>query len=82
MVAPVKKFNVGAVQAAVWNNDSKEGKRFFSVSFDKRYKDKEGNWKSSGSLMAGDLPKAILALQKAFEYVSLHEVTPMLEEIQ
>ena len=45
-------------------------------------KDKEGNWKSSGSLMAGDLPKAILALQKAFEYVSLHETTPMVEELQ
>ena len=82
MVAPVKKFNVGAVQAAVWNNDSKEGKQFFSISFDKRYKDKEGNWKSSNSLKTVDLPKAILALQKAFEYVSLHETTPMVEEIQ
>lgn len=81
MSAPVKKFNVGAVQAAVWDNDSKGGKQFFSVSFDKRYKDKEGNWKSANSLMANDLPKAILALQKAFEYVSLHETTPVVEEL-
>lgn len=82
MGAPVKKFNVGAVQAAIWSNEKKDGKQFFSVSFDRRYKDKGGEWKSSNSLATNDLPKAILALQKAFEYVSLREATPAVEEIQ
>lgn len=73
MAAPVKKFRVGAVSCAVWQNDGKEGTKFFSVTMDRRYKDKEGNWKSTNSLGVNDLPKAILVLQKAFEFALLKE---------
>jgi hypothetical protein len=73
MSFPVKKFSVGAIQVAVWENESKEGNRFNTVSFDKRYKDKSNEWKSSSSMKLNDLPKAILALQKAFEYLALKE---------
>ena len=74
MSLPVKKFSVGGVQTAVWENDGKEGRKFYSVSFDRRYKDKNDEWKSTTSLKANDLPKAILALQKAYEFVSLKEL--------
>jgi len=74
MSSPVKKFSVGGVQVAVWQNEGKEGRSYYSVSFDKRYKDKNDEWKSTTSLNASDLPKAILALQKAFEFVSLKEM--------
>ena len=74
MSLPVKKFSVGGVQAAVWENEGKEGRSFYSVSFDRRYKDKNDEWKSTSSLKANDLPKAILALQKAYEFVSLKEL--------
>ncbi len=73
MSFPVKKFSVGAIQVAVWENESKEGNRFNTVSLDKRYKDKSNEWKSSSSMKLNDLPKAILALQKAFEYLALKE---------
>lgn len=73
MVAPIKKFSVGGVQVAIWENEGKEGVQFNSVSFDRRYKDKEGNWQSTNSLKMNDLPKAILALQKAYEYLALKE---------
>jgi hypothetical protein len=74
MSLPVKKFSVGGVQVAVWENEGKEGRSFYSVSFDRRYKDKNDEWKSTTSLKANDLPKAILALQKAYEFVSLKEL--------
>jgi len=34
-----------------------------------RYKDPSGTWKSTHSLSLNELPKAILALQKAYEYL-------------
>ena len=74
MVGPVKKFAVGGIQAAVWENSSKEGAQFNTVSLDRRYKSKDDEWKSSASLRVNDLPKAILALQKAYEYLALKSI--------
>lgn len=73
MASPVKKFSVGGIQVAVWENDGKEGRKFYNATFDRRYKDKDGKWQSTSSLGANDLPKAILALQKAYEFMLLKE---------
>ena len=73
MPGPIKKFSVGGIQVAIWENEGKEGVQFNSVSFDRRYKDKDGNWQSTTSLKMNDLPKAVLALQKAYEYLALKE---------
>ncbi len=73
MSNPVKKFSAGAVQVAIWENDGKEGAKFNTVSIQRSYKDKDGEWKSSNSLNTSDLPKAILTLQKAYEYLALKE---------
>jgi hypothetical protein len=73
MAKPVKKFSAGAIQVSVWENEGKEGKQFYSVSMDKRYKDKDEQWKSSSSLRSADLPNAVLVLNKAFEYLTLKD---------
>ena len=73
MSLPIKKFAVGGIQVAIWENQSKEGNSYYSVSFDRRYKDKNDEWKSSSSLKANDIPKAVLALEKAYEWLSLKE---------
>ncbi|MDO8626845.1 MAG: hypothetical protein Q7K42_00125 [Candidatus Diapherotrites archaeon] len=74
---PVQKFSVGRVQASVWENMklSKEGeqKNFVSVSLEKSYKDKQGNWKNSSSFNINEIPQAILALQKTYEFLALKE---------
>jgi hypothetical protein len=64
---PVKKFRVGGVAATVWQNtfDKIVTK---SVTLDRSYKDDKGEWKSTGSLHANDIPKAVLALQKAYDF--------------
>ena len=70
---PAEKFRAGAVAAALWKNalTLKNGNQIdtFSVSLDRRYMDSDGNWKSSTSLRLNDIPKAILVLQKAYEFM-------------
>jgi len=67
---PVKKFRAGAVSVSIWSNDV-EGKdtTFNTISLDRVYKDKEGEWQNSGSFRVNDLPKAMVVLNKAYEYL-------------
>ena len=73
MPGPVKKFNAGAIQVAIWQNEGKEGAQYNTISIDRRYKDKNEQWKSSNSLRINDVPKAVVTLQKAYEYLILKE---------
>ena len=72
MSKPEKVFKVGAVRASVFQNTAMRNGReilFPKVVLEVRYKDKTGEWKGTNSLSLNDLPKAILALQKAYEYL-------------
>lgn len=73
---PEKKFRAGAVSATVWKNagkgtQSNEQFEYRSVSFERSYKDPQGNWKTTNSLRINDLPKALLVLEKAYEFIAL-----------
>ena len=72
---PVKSFRSGAINVAIWENTNtvKDGQQatFYTISLERRYKDKDGNWKSTSSLRVNDLPRANLILQKAYEYLVL-----------
>jgi len=74
---PEKKFRFGCVTATIWKNeiDTKSGKfEVRSLNLEKSYKDSDGNWKNTGSLKTQDVPKAMLCLEKAYEFmVSNHE---------
>lgn len=48
------------ITAAIWRNESREGKVWYSANIERRYKDDQGNWQSTGSFSADDL----LLLQK------------------
>jgi hypothetical protein len=63
---PVKKIKAGGIDVAVWENDGKNGK-YYTTTLERSYKDGE-EWKKTNSLRTSDLPKAILALQKAYEF--------------
>jgi hypothetical protein len=74
---PEQKFKVGAVSATIWQNEgtTAEGKQttFKTVSFERSYLDKDGNWQQTNTLRSSDLPKAILVLSKAYEYLMLKD---------
>lgn len=79
MAKPEKVFKMGAVRASVFRNTiEKNGQtiQLPKVVIEVRYKDKAGQWNGTNSLSLNDLPKAILALQKAFEHVIEHKDAP------
>jgi hypothetical protein len=55
----VAKIRVGLVTASIWQRNAEKG-RFYSASFERRYKGRDG-WQTSHSYDEGDL----LALAKA-----------------
>ncbi|PIN86134.1 hypothetical protein COV19_06575 [Candidatus Woesearchaeota archaeon CG10_big_fil_rev_8_21_14_0_10_44_13] len=73
---PEAKFRAGAICATVWKNtgniDGKETS-YKTVSFERGYKDKDGQWKSTTSLRVNDLPRAEVVLKKAYEYLVLKD---------
>ena len=76
MSKPEIVFKVGAVRASVFRNTIEKAGQLIQmpkVAIEVRYKDKTGQWQGTNSLSLNDLPKAILALQKAFEYLTQHK---------
>jgi len=73
MAKPVAKFKAGQVSAALWENEitTKNGHKatMLKASVQRRYKDRDGQWKSSGSFSRNEIPLAIYCLQKAFEKI-------------
>ncbi len=74
MVKPEKKFKVGACSASIFVNEIETGVGIISVknvSLQKTFKNKEGDFQSNSTFKINDIPKAILALKKAYEYLVL-----------
>ena len=73
---PVKKFRAGGISASIWRNETKQKDQSVvshSVTVQKRYCDKNGQWQTSGSFFQSDLPKVELVVRKAYEYLALRE---------
>jgi len=69
---PEKRFSTGGVIATVWRNQRvSDGKAFEynTISLQRRYSDKAGNWQSTNTLRINDLPKAALVLEEAYKYL-------------
>lgn len=74
---PEKKITAGAISATIWKNYSQNSQgtnTYYTVSFRRSYKDKQGIWQTTSTLGLQDLPKAQLVLQKAYEYLVLKAV--------
>lgn len=70
---PIRTFKAGAIKASVFENltlvKAVETK-IYNVIVSKTYKGKDDSWKSTNSFSAFyELPKVILVLQKAYEFV-------------
>jgi hypothetical protein len=72
---PEKKFRSGAVAATIWANSAVRDNKpvtYRTIALQRSYKDKDDAWQNTDSLRTSDLPRAILVLQKAYEYVALN----------
>jgi hypothetical protein len=52
---PVSKVSIYPISAAIWRNESQKGDAFYSVTFERSYKDESGNYKSSDSYSGTEL---------------------------
>ncbi len=78
MTKPEKKFKAGACTASVFVNEvnTSVGKvNIKNVSLQRAFKDKEGNFQTNSTFRVNDIPKAILALKKAYEYLVMEDKT-------
>jgi hypothetical protein len=69
---PRARFRAGQVSAALWENEIQTAGRTATVlkaTIQRRYKDTDGQWKSSTSFSRNEIPLAIHCLQEAFEKI-------------
>jgi len=74
---PEITFRHGSCSASVFENEYERGDRKFAVrtvAFQRRYQDKDGNWQSTNSLKVNDIPKAVLVLQRCYEFLTSNSV--------
>ena len=72
MAKPVAKFRAGQVSSALWENEiTVNGRKvtMLKASVQRRYKDRDGQWKSSGAFSRNEIPMAIYCLQIAFDKI-------------
>ncbi len=73
MAQPEITFRHGLCSTSIFENEYKRGEESFTVrtvSFQRSYLDKEGNWQRTNSLNVNDIPKAVLVLNKAYEFLT------------
>ena len=66
---PLARFRAGAMSCALWENEINVNgttKTMLKASVSRRYKDRDGNWKSSQSFSRNEIPLAIYCLEQAF----------------
>ncbi len=66
---PKQKFSAGTISCALWENEATTDGRtvqLLKASVERRYKDKDGAWKSSGSFGRNEIPLVVYCLQKAY----------------
>ena len=72
MGRPEMSYKCGCCETAIFNNQIHRNGKTVDIKkavFQKRYKDHDGEWKSTGSLDVNDIPKAILALSQSYAYL-------------
>ena len=78
--SPEKIIMVGPCRVSIFRNlvTTKDGTEIElpKVVLEVRYRDKQGRWHSASAISLRELPKGILALQKAFEFLTSQTVQP------
>ena len=66
---PLKKWTAGGINVALWENEATiagQNRTVLKATIERRYKDKDGQWKSSNSYGINDLARIQWCLDQAF----------------
>jgi hypothetical protein len=66
---PVAHVEVGSVTGAIWRNDTRDKPRY-TVSFNVRYKDKDGEWKTTNGFDQAHLLELAKAAHLAWDAIA------------
>lgn len=69
---PAHTIKCGPIEAAIWENDGKEG-AFFTFTLGRFYKDRNDEWQTSDSFGARNELDAIQAVQQATSWIRSQE---------
>jgi len=69
------KIRVGGVHVSVWENANERGRKRPRAIVQRVYKDSKGDWKQTQYLRPNDLPKAVLALLRTYEEMTMSKQT-------
>ncbi len=67
---PEISIRVGGVQVSVWGNETEKG-TMYSITFSKSYKDKSGEWKTTGNFKPNDLALLKIGMNEAMKFIYL-----------
>ena len=73
---PEKKFVRGSCSVSIFVNEVSKNGQTFSIKkavFQKRYRDQNGDWQNTSSLDTNDVPKAVRALEDAYDYLTKND---------
>jgi len=84
---PLAKFKAGAISCALWESEANvngQMKTMLKATVERRYKDANGQWKSSNSFGRNEIPLVQWCLDQAFtamvqEKVSGEQIEEMVE---
>ena len=68
----VQKFRFSPVTACVWVSENESGDEVYTITLRKVYKDKLGDWKETTSFKVEDLPRAMVAMGNAYEFIAMN----------
>ena len=68
---PAARITLYPISAAIWRNEN-NGQAYYSVTFERSYKDDAGKWHTSSSFNAGDL--LLLAKVADQAHTKIHEL--------
>lgn len=72
-IKPEHTIKIGGIQLSIWGNETPKG-NFKSVTIDKSYKDKDGEWKRTKSFKPTDLMKVQIGIAEVFKYLYVKDV--------
>lgn len=70
MNQPLQKFRAGQISCALWANEvvvNGKAATILNATVERRYKDRNGEWRSGDSFGRNDIPLVKYCLDKAFE---------------
>lgn len=68
--APVHRINMFPVSASIWSNDTNDGKTFYTVSFQRAYKNGADGWSYSTNFSGSDLLVLARAAGRAYDHIN------------